>query len=192
MDVLTYDELRMIEREERSNKQLFELSEDFIERFHAYVNDKQRVLDKSDDNIIAQKVKERTKSELFNARNSFKRISECRVKKIFDQVMLDLRMGVNPDFKGLLPFEKEFYEKTRSALSDHFDQLVKRKLKKEDSSQPLVKDNNVLVRFVKEFPEFVWNDLTLGPFSPEDVANLPLDAVKLLLSKGVVKEVLGE
>lgn len=49
----------------------------------------------------------------------------------------------------------------------------------------------MLVRFVKDFPEFAWNDLVLGPFNVEDVANLPGDVAKLLLSKEVVKEVLN-
>ena len=191
MDLLTYDELRMIEREERSNNGLCELSGDFIERFNAYVSDKQRVLNKSDDNVIAKKVKERTIGELTNAQNSFKRVIECRARKVFDQVLIDLRMGVKPDYTGLLLVERRLYDSLRQSLSGHFDGLTKRKLKKDCDFQP-IKDDNLLVRFVKDFPEFAWNDLTLGPFKAEDVANLPKGAVNLLISKEVVKEVLNE
>lgn len=189
MNVLTYDELRMIEREERDSKKLFELGDDFLDRYKAYIADKQRVLDKSDDNIIAKKVKERTKQELFNARNSFKSIFELRARKIFNQVMVDLRMGVNPEFKGLLSSEKRVYSSVKELLKKHFNQLVKGKLKKVDAS-PQIKDDNVLVRFVEDFPEFAWKDLTLGPFKVEDVANLPQEAAKLLFEKEVIKEVL--
>ncbi|MBD3312236.1 hypothetical protein GF352_02150 [archaeon] len=191
MDVLTYDELRMVEREERDNNKLTELDDEFLNRYKAYIADKQRVLDKSDDNIIAKKVKERTKQELFNARKSFKNIFEYRARKVFDQVMVDLRMGVSPEFKGLLSSEQEVYSSVRKLLKKHFNQLVKAKLKKDDAS-PEIKDDNLLVRFVKDFPEFAWKDLTLGPFKSEDVANLPREAVKLLLQKEVVKEVLRE
>jgi|GEM_PF-2937961 len=190
MDVLTYDELRMVEREERSSNGLCALSVDFLERFQAYVSDKQRVLNKSDENLIAKKVKERTKSELQNARNSFKRIFEHRARKVYDQVMIDLRMGVSPDHVNLLPVEADLYEFLRLRLAKHFDSLTKRKFKKEADAQP-IKDNNTLVRFVKELPEFVWGELTLGPFKPEDVANLPNEVVKLLLDKGLIKEVQG-
>lgn len=191
MDVLTYDELRMVEREERDNNKLTELDDEFLNRYKAYIADKQRVLDKSDDNIIAKKVKERTKQELFNARKSFKNIFEYRARKVFDQVMVDLRMGVSPEFKGLLSSERGVYSSVRDLLKKHFNRLVKAKLKKDDAS-PEIKDDNVLVRFVKDFPEFAWKDLTLGPFKSEDVANLPREAVKLLLRKEVVKEVLKE
>lgn len=188
MDVLTYDELRVIEREERDNKKLSTLGQDFLDRYYSYVRDKQKVLDKSDDNLIAKKVKDRTKDELFNARNSFKSIFEYRARKVFDQVLLDMRMGVSPELDGLLDFEKKAYEGMRQVLSDHFNSLNKGNLKKGVNSQK-IKDNNLLVRFVKDLPEFAWEGLTLGPFSSEDVANLPKEAVRLLLDKGVVKEV---
>jgi DNA replication initiation complex subunit (GINS family) len=191
MDVLTYDELRVIEREERDKKSLSTLGDGFLDRYYSYVKDKQRVLDKSDDNLIAKKVKERTKSELFNARNSFKKIFEYRLKKVFDQVMLDLRMGVKPDFSGLITQEQKFYKEVNKLLLEHFNNLSERKLKKDNASSQ-VKDSNVLVRFVKDFPEFVWKDKTLGPFKAEDVANLPVDVVKLLFDKEVIQEVLSE
>jgi DNA replication initiation complex subunit (GINS family) len=188
MDVLTYDELRVIEREERDNKKLSSLGQDFLERYYAYVKDKQRVLDKSDDNLIAKKVKDRTKNELFNARNSFKSIFEYRARKVFDQVLLDMRMGVSPELDGLLDFEKRAYEDMRKVLSGHFNSLNKGNLKKGVNSQE-IKDKNLLVRFVKDLPKFAWEGLILGPFSSEDVANLPKEVVRLLLDKGVVKEV---
>ncbi len=191
MDVLTYDELRVIEREERSSNKLTVISEDFIQRFHDYVADKQRVLDKSDDNLIAAKVKERTSKELFNARNSFKSIFEYRSHKIFNQVLLDLRMGVKPDFSELTSFEKKLYEGIKNVLQDFFNSISKGKLKKGVSSTP-IKDNNLLVRFVSDLPEFVWGESSLGPFARDDVANLPVEVVKLLLNKKVVKVVLNE
>jgi DNA replication initiation complex subunit (GINS family) len=191
MDLLTYDELRVIERDERDNKKLCSLGEDFLERYYSYVKDKQKVLDKSDDNLIAKKVKERTKNELFNARNSFSSIFEYRARKIFDQVLLDMRMGVSPELEGLLDFEKKAYDSIKQVLSDHFKALSKGNLKKGNDYQE-IKDNNLLVRFVKDFPEFAWKNLTLGPFASQDVANLPREAVGLLLDKGVVKEVIDD
>lgn len=191
MDLLTYDELRLLERKERSDKKLGDLGPDFLDRYQAYISDKLRVMDKSDDNIIAAKVKERTKIELANARNSFKNLCEYRVKKVFEQALVDLRMGVKPDNVGLTDSEMKLYDSIRNSLAIHFDSIVKAKLKKGASNQPIIKDDNDLVRFVKDLPEFVYQDMTLGPFVAEDVANLPRDVVKLLLSKGVVKEVLS-
>ena len=191
MDVLTYDELRVLEREERDNNKLSNLDDDFIDRFQSYVNDKQRVMDKGDDNVIASRVKERTKIELINARNSFKRLFEYRSRKVFNQVLIDLRMGVKPDFAGFLVLEKDFYDSVRQVVSSYFNQVIKRKLKKPDE-YPEVKDDNVLVRFVRDFPEFAWDDKTLGPFIKEDVANLPQSVVNLLLKKEVIKVMLND
>ncbi len=188
-DLLTYDELRVIERNERDSTKLVALDESFIDRFNAYVADKQSVLDKSDDNVIAARVKERTKSELLNAKKSFKGVFESRARKVFNQVLIDSRMGARPELAGMLSFEKEFYNQLKGLLASHFNQIEGRKLKKEDA--PVLNDNNVLVRFIRDFPEFAWNDSTLGPFNQEDIANLPRDAVKLLLDKEVVKEVLN-
>jgi DNA replication initiation complex subunit (GINS family) len=191
LNVLTYDELRMIEREERAGGRLCKIEPDFIERFLAYVDEKQRVLDKNDDNVIAAKVKERTRSELMNAKTSYKNIFEARAHKVFTQAFIDIRMGANPDLIGLLDFEKDFYNKTKTLINDHLSITFKGKVKKEDEIIGFNDNNNVLVRFIKDFPEFAWNDLTLGPFKTEDVANLPKDVIKLLLSKEVVKEVLN-
>ncbi|MFA5406341.1 MAG: hypothetical protein WC307_03210 [Candidatus Nanoarchaeia archaeon] len=190
MDLLTYDELRVVERNERESNKLTDVDESFIDRFNSYIIDKQSMLDKSDDNIIAQKVKERTKNELVNARKSFKGVFEHRAKKIFNQVLVDTRMGVKPETEGMLSFEAILYNQLRNTLNDYFNQLTGRKLKKEDN--PVLNDNNVLVRFINDFPEFAWGQSTLGPFKQEDVANLPLSVVKLLLEKEAIKEVLSE
>lgn len=191
MNLLTYDELRSLERRERDSSSLVDLGIDFIDRFNSYVLDKQRVLDKSDDNIIAAKVKERSVVELSNARNSFRSIVELRSRKIFNQAFIDLRMGSSPDFAFYADSEKVFYNEVKALLSNYLNDLSKGKLKKEDVS-PEIKDNNILVRFVKEFPEFAWGDKVLGPFNQEDVANLPADVAQLLLSKEVIKVMLNE
>ncbi len=185
MDLLTYEELRTIEREEREKNSLLNLGEDFIERFEMYIQDKQKVLDKSDENLIASRIKERVKIELESAKNSFKRIFEFRAKKIFNQALIDLRMGTSPNYINLLDFEKEYYNSIRQTLKVFFDKLLKRKLKKEDKTQE-IKDNNILVRFIKEVPKFIWENQIYGPFKPEDIANLPEDIVNLLLKKKAI------
>ena len=191
MDLLTYDELRVIEREERSNNQLTPLTDEFVERFNEYASDKQKVLDKSDDNIIAGKVKERTRTELINAKNSYNNIMDYRARKIFNQVFTDIKMSAKNDFNGFLSGEKELYNSLNKLLAQYFESLTKGKVKKADGFFAF-SDDNILVRFVKEFPEFVWNGQTIGPFKTEDMANLPKDVIKLLLNKEVVKVMLHE
>ncbi len=188
MDVLTYDEIRMIEREERDSTKITGIDENFLDRFKAYEEDKLRVLRKSDDNVIARKVKERTSKELANARNSFKSIFELRARKIFNQALTDIRMGVEPDTKSLLGFEKELYMQVRKLLEEHFSHISKGKLKKE--AVP-IKDKNTLVRFIKDLPAFAWGQMSLGPFKEGDIANLPKDVAGVLLKKGAVKAVLN-
>lgn len=191
MDLLTYDELRVIEREERSNNQLTPLTDEFIDRFNEYANDKQKVLDKSDDNIIAGKVKDRTRIELTNAKNSYNNIMDCRARKVFNQAFTDIKMSAENDFSGFLSNEKELYNNLKRLISDYLTSLNKAKVKKADSFFAF-SDDNILVRFVKEFPEFMWNGKTIGPFKTQDIANLPKDVIKLLLNKEVVKVVSNE
>lgn len=120
----------MIEREERAGLRLCKLDLEFIDRFQSYVDEKQRVLDKSDDNIIASKVKERTRSELINARSSFKSIFETRSHKIVNQAFIDIKMGASPDLIGLLEFEKELYHKVKALINEHLNSPIKGKVKK--------------------------------------------------------------
>ncbi len=179
----------MIEREERSSNKLHPLTDEFINRYNQYIKDKERVLKKSDDNPIAKKVKERTRRELENAKTSFKNIFEVRAKKIFQQAIIDLRMGASNDYEGMINKEKEYYNNIRKLLQEYFTNITRGNLKKQDNPTP-IQDKNVLIRFTQEVPEFAWKEGTLGPFKKEDIANLPPEIAKLLISKGFAKEVI--
>lgn len=106
MDVLTYDEIREAERKEKEAQGLANLSVEFIDRYGNYLADKRKVLEKSNNNFIANKIKEQSEKELVNARESFQRLFALRAKKLVEQAFMDLKMGTNLDTKNLLDFEK--------------------------------------------------------------------------------------
>jgi DNA replication initiation complex subunit (GINS family) len=52
------------------------------------------------------------------------------------------------------------------------------------------KQGVTVLRFVQEIPALVGSDMkTYGPFAPEDVATLPLDNARVLITQGVAVEV---
>ncbi len=191
MDLLTYDEIRQVERNEREKKALIKLPSDFIARYLNYVKDKSRVLSKEDDNIIAKKVKERARKELFNAESSFKSLFELRARKVIDQAFIDIRMGTSGVLDNMTPEEKNLYKEVRALIEAHEQSLLKGggnfkkpqiNPKKDEGQDPYV-----LVRFLKDVPLFAWKDGELGPFKKEDVANIPRDLVPVLKKQGSIK-----
>ena len=186
MDVLTYEEIRDAERKEKDSQSLVLLNPDFINRFNDYLADKRRILEKDDDNLISKKLKSQSENEFKNARDSFNRIFTIRARKLLDQAFIDIRMGASINDNNMLDFEKSLYNAFKDLMINHFNNLSKKNIKKEDAPKKLTSDN-IMARFVSDVPEFAWADSVLGPFKKEDVVNLPKSLVELLLNKKVIE-----
>jgi DNA replication factor GINS len=52
------------------------------------------------------------------------------------------------------------------------------------------KQNVIVLRFIQEIPALVGADMkTYGPFSPEDIANLPIENAQILIEQGMAVKV---
>ncbi len=191
MDLLTYSGIRKFERKERDSKALIKLDSDFIPRYLSYVEDKSMILGKSDDNIIARKVMERAKKELFNAESSFKSLFELRARKIIEQAFIDIKMGAQGLSDNMLVMEESFYRQVRDLIEVHEASLIAKGKFKKHKVNPQIQnpqdDPYVLVRFLKDIPVFAWKNGNLGPFKAEDVANIPKDLMFVLEKQGSIK-----
>ena len=50
-------------------------------------------------------------------------------------------------------------------------------------------DTNIIVRVLKDIPQFVGNDMKKYTLKEDDVLTLPWDIAKILLQRGVVEEI---
>lgn len=178
---LTYEELRRIQRLTREKPELTELPENFADAFIAYEEDKKRILNSSDSNIFAKKAKDKARDELRNARDVFFDIIDRRAGKVLELALLMVKTKSEVyNNKNITSPEQELLKKSIEVLNNHFDKVMG-KVKKNLSS------TNLIVCFKADVPEFYWNERVYGPFKKQDLANLPIEAVKLLGSNVEVR-----
>lgn len=211
MDVLDYEQLFDILREERNNVSLQTLSDTFFEQASEYLKIK------SDGGA----------DQLKNAKRIVEEIYQRREKKILNLALSKSRTKSNLiDTSALLPEERLFFKQT-VILLDHFredllQQVLQSAFKSTEGPKdiPVAEDSSSLetsrssnsesdsansvgvsesgpskqvrVKFLGYVDKFVGPDLSiLGPFEEGDVAELPESAAHIVISKELA-EIFGE
>ncbi|MDY6769118.1 MAG: hypothetical protein SVW02_03375, partial [Candidatus Nanohaloarchaea archaeon] len=106
-DVLTFEELRQVQNQERDSDTLQALDESFFDRAQNYLELKQG----GDDHLENQ--------EYRNARNIVEDILDMRQKKIVKLAFLAVKSGVTVD--NLLPHEESLFEDVKDRISTYRD-----------------------------------------------------------------------
>lgn len=162
--MLTFETLRKILNEEKISQKLVTLPEDFFEEVKAYFKNKKKM----DSDF-----------ELESAMSLFQSILDLREKKILTLALYFVRSGIIPG--NLTNEEKDFFNNIVKDIK-HFQQKKKQILVDKD-------EKKILVAITTPIPKFVGlNMKNYGPFRKSDIVTLPEDSAKLLISKGVARE----
>ncbi len=167
--MLTYEAIRNAMLEEKKSTKLTELPENFFQEALVYLESKEKMKENKEDAW-----------ELESAKRLLQDILEIRERKIVNLALYHVRSGIVPG--NLMPEEKEF-----------FDAVVKSIREFQERKKEILfgkKKKTRIVALLEDTPEFVGVDMkTYGPFKRGDIATLPEENAKLLLEKGLAREI---
>lgn len=122
----------------------------------------------------------KNKKQLENAISIFRELMLRRRKKILNLAFVAAETGISKrDFENMIDFEKELFDKIIKGMEDAEKELTG--FLSNDKQE--TKDLNKLILFKQDASEFM--GLTgemLGPYKKGDLANLPLEITKILVS----------
>jgi len=173
MEVISFEYLRKILNEEKKSQNLTKIPDDFYETVRMYIEGKKKLAKEKKDEI-----------ELRNIERIVENIFNLRERKIINFAIMAARAGVQPS--NLTSEEKQLFQKVLEILKERRGILDRIKLALEGETK---KEIEILVVFKQDFPAFVGIDgQTYGPFKKGDIAKLPEENRRILVSKGIVEE----
>ena len=173
MEVISFEYLRKILNEEKKSQNLTKIPDDFYETVRMYIEGKKKLAKEKKDEI-----------ELRNIERIVENIFNLRERKIINFAIMAARAGVQPS--NLTSEEKQFFQKVFETLKER--RVILDKIKSALEGE-IKKEVEILVVFKQDFPAFVGIDgQTYGPFKKGDIAKLPEENRKILVSKGIIEE----
>jgi DNA replication initiation complex subunit (GINS family) len=173
MEVISFEYLRKILNEEKKSQNLTKIPDDFYETVRMYIEGKKKLAKEKKDEI-----------ELRNIERIVENIFNLRERKIINFAIMAARAGVQPS--NLTSEEKQFFQKVFETLKER--RIILDKIKSALEGE-VKKEVEILVVFKQDFPAFVGIDgQTYGPFKKGDIAKLPEENRKILVSKGIIEE----
>ena len=173
MEVISFEYLRKILNEEKKSQNLTKIPDDFYETVRMYIEGKKKLAKEKKDEI-----------ELRNIERIVENIFNLRERKIINFAIMAARAGVQPS--NLTSEERQFFQKVFETLKER--RVILDKIKSALEGE-VKKEVEILVVFKQDFPAFVGIDgQTYGPFKKGDIAKLPEENRKILVSKGVIEE----
>ena len=196
-ELITYETLYEILREEKSKKEITKLDEDFFKNILNYASEKKMILEMQQKKASVFTLTEsiNTKKQLENIQRILKDLYERRENKILQIALFQSRTNEVADTSALLGIEKSFFNEIVGSLNCYRQAILFKLLSNKEPrleardepkelktqvEQPTVK----LVRILNAVPQFVGDDLHVyGPFEGEYVAFLPVKVADLLVKK---------
>ena len=173
MEVVSFEYLRKILNEEKKSQNLTKIPDDFYETVRMYIEGKKKLVKEKKDEI-----------ELRNIERIVENIFNLRERKIINFAIMAARAGVQPS--NLTSEEKQFFQKVFETLKER--RVILDKIRSALEGE-IKKEVEILVVFKQDFPAFVGIDgQTYGPFKKGDIAKLPEENRKILVSKGIIEE----
>ena len=213
---ITYETLFEVLKRESDMADLQKLEPNFFSNFVDYLNEKRKMMEK-EDSLFSYDEKKKVERQIDNAKRMVKELYERREKKIINIALIKSRTKSNViDTSSILENERKFLEEVENLLNKYRDSVMQNiiegrsiphlrhnfvEIPKEQGNlehsnrdfldaigkEPEKKDIK-LVRFLSSVPRFVGKELEeYGPFSEEDIANLPSEIADLLAAKGRVE-----
>src|SRR3989338_9723738 len=113
--MLTFEVIRELERNEKSNRKLQKLPENIVDEIAKYLAKKESISEKTSSDIM----------EMENVKSAIKRFYELREKKITEYVLDTVRTGMPP--QNMLPFEEHTFwqivELLKNQREEYFEKL---------------------------------------------------------------------
>jgi DNA replication initiation complex subunit (GINS family) len=173
MEVISFEYLRKILNEEKKSQNLTKIPDDFYETVRMYIEGKKKLAKEKKDEI-----------ELRNIERIVENIFNLRERKIINFAIMAARAGVQPS--NLTSEERQFFQRVFETLKER--RVILEKIKSALEGE-IKKEVEILAVFKQDFPAFVGIDgQTYGPFKKGDIAKLPEENRKILVSKGVIEE----
>lgn len=215
---ITYETLFEVLKRERDMADLQKLEPNFFSNFVDYLNEKRKMMEK-EDSLFSYDEKKKVERQIDNAQRMIKELYERREKKIINIALIKSRTKSNViDTSSILENERKFLEEIENLLNRYRDSVMNNivegrsipylrpnfvEISKEQGNlehsnrdfldavgKETEKKDVKLVRFLCPVPKFVGKELEeYGPFSEEDIANLPSEIADLLIAKARVEEI---
>jgi len=198
MELITYETIRNAHRAEKE-EELQKLQEGFFESVKNWLKHKENMKDTTSllelenakkllDDIINRRQKKIVLAALRTIRGELPPTNlNDEERKFFDEVVNSLKLfknEMNERFKGYETIVEEKIEDAKKTVEE---------LKPEEEIKNIfVKPNGkILVKAIKDLPEFVGSDLkNYGPLKTGDVITLPEEIGNLLISRKVAENIL--
>lgn len=161
--MLTYETIRKIVSEERSNSKLCRLPEDFFKEVKGYLEIKGHMTERKEDQW-----------EYESTKRLIQDLLEMRERKILNLAMFHTRSGMVSE--DLTKEEAEFFSNVVRAIKEFHE-----KRKREVEGEP---EDLELIAVLKPTEKFVGTNLKeYGPFKEGDIATLPKENARLLVDR---------
>lgn len=204
--VITYETLFELLQREKERTDIQKLEPAFFNDVIGYIKDKKKILEAKDDSVFAHEEKRKTERQLENIYKILKELYERREKKIISLALDKSRTKSNLiDTSPLLKEEKVIFDALSGLLDTYREAILLSVLNEKQPfmavQEPKVdfktalelKKKTRLVRFMEKVPKFVGPELEeYGPFTEEDIANLPEEIADVLLDKRKAEEIKEE
>lgn len=193
--MITYSEIRNLQRKEKESTSLQDLGQDFIGELAEYIQDKRKILSKNKEqgNPFSEEMESKARSEMENALRVIDMLFQLREKKIIYQAIMSAKKDVKIyNTSNMLDYEKSLFEQTLKLIKSH-----RKKISHELSSQEKIKkeekvSKTKMLRLTGDVNSFVWEGEEYGPFKKEDAVNLSEELADLLIKRGKAEEIKNE
>lgn len=178
--MITYQELYDWFRKEKYSESLQTLPKGWLREVASYLREKEELVEKQEAQGSFLETLKLTKRQLENARAILEEMLSIRRRKVLTLAFTAVRTGIAPKATDpLLDPERKLFEAVCSALK-MCESAALREV--ESEIKPKEESKHILVRFIEPVPAFLdENGNELGPFQPEDVANLPKAIASILI-----------
>jgi len=190
LSIITHEALYEILTREKSKQDLQKIDMDFFQQLSAYLEEKELILNsQKEKNSFPEEIK-KTEKQLRTIKQLANEIIERRKRKILDLALLNSRTETAAKAKNMLPNEESLYDSILSSLQQFSITEKESKVLKDENPEDT---NTTLIRFIHSVPKFVGTDSNIyGPFTKEDIANLPEKTAGILIRKNRAEKIQHE
>lgn len=186
--IITHEILYEILTREKSRQEIQKIDPNFFQQLSSYLEEKELILSsQKEKNSFPEEIR-KTEKQLKTIKQLADEIIERRKRKTLDLALLNSRASASIKTKNLLPKEESLYSSLLASLKQ-FSIKDKQGEKENEEAKALKNENQennntTLIRFIHAVPKFVGTDNNVyGPFTKEDIANLPEQTANILIKK---------
>ncbi len=193
--IITYESLFDLLRREKDKLDLQPLDKTFYEDVVSYIGEKQKLLQKEQQELFSEEEKQKTEKQLINIKKILRELYERREKKIVNMAIDKSRTKSELiDNSAFLDAEKGLF----GSLVDSLDKYREEILVKLINGRPIQPENKheikqkptKMIIFKHAVPKFVGLEgEEFGPFEEQDMASLPAKIADVLVNKGRAEEI---